>query len=100
MLVFANAKGTIEDGTRGLAFEWVSTIAESKAKALLKAVPDLPQKVLHTAFAFLCEVEEDPQWQTVDADEEEDDDDSLAKTGEAKVDFFSKKLGFEQVGKP
>mmetsp|Transcript_105235 Transcript_105235/g.285782 ORF Transcript_105235/g.285782 Transcript_105235/m.285782 type:complete len:912 (+) Transcript_105235:69-2804(+) len=34
-----------------------------------------------------------------DWDEEEDDDDSLVKSGEAKVDAFVKKLGWEQAGK-
>mmetsp|Transcript_100706 Transcript_100706/g.324981 ORF Transcript_100706/g.324981 Transcript_100706/m.324981 type:complete len:1112 (-) Transcript_100706:196-3531(-) len=98
MLAFAGAKGTIEDGTRSLAFEWISSIAETKAKLLMKAVPDLPRRAMETAFSFLAEVEEDEQWQHVDEDEEEDDDDSLHKTGEAKVDFFVQKLGFDQTG--
>jgi len=100
MLSFAGAKGSIQDGMRSLAFEWVSTIAESKAKALTKAVPDLPSKALETAFVFLTEVEEDEGWRRVDEDEEEDDDDTLHKAGEAKVDFFVKKLGFDQTRKP
>lgn len=101
MLTFAGARGSIDAGQRRLAFEWVSTVAESKAKALVKVVPEFPRKVLETAFGFLAEVEEDDQWPNVDDDVEGDDDDEGAcKFGEAKVDFFVKKLGFDLAKDP
>jgi len=99
MLIFARARGAIDGDKRSLAFEWVSTIAESKSKLLLKAVPDIVQRVLEVAFEFLSEVEEDDGWHDIDEDEEEDDAGSLHKSGEAKVDFFVKKFGFERTGK-
>mmetsp|Transcript_37718 Transcript_37718/g.94659 ORF Transcript_37718/g.94659 Transcript_37718/m.94659 type:complete len:1123 (+) Transcript_37718:58-3426(+) len=100
MLKFASSRGVLEDGIRSLAMEFVSTLAESKSKVLLKAVPTLPQLVLNMAFAFLSEIEEDDSWSGVNEEEEEDDDDTLHKTGEAKVDFFVRKLGFDATRQP
>eukprot|EP00928_Gymnodinium_smaydae_P096763 TRINITY_DN8612_c0_g1_i2.p1 TRINITY_DN8612_c0_g1~~TRINITY_DN8612_c0_g1_i2.p1 ORF type:complete len:916 (-),score=300.39 TRINITY_DN8612_c0_g1_i2:26-2773(-) len=97
MLTFATARGQIPDGSRSLAFEFVSTLAETKGKVLQKAVPGLAQKVLATAFVFLEESEEDAGWAEVDEDEGEDEDEGLHKAGEAKVDFFVKKLGFKET---
>merc|ERR1740138_568002 len=100
MLAFAAAKGSIEDGRRALALEWISALTQSKTKALVKAVPNLPQRALEMAFVFLSEVEEDEDWQGVDETEEEDDDDSLHKCGEAKIDSFVQHFGFEQTKRP
>lgn len=97
MLTFAGARGAIEDGSRGLAFEWVSTIAESKCKALSKAVPELPTAVLSVAFAFMAEAEEDERWVDIDEEAEKDEDGGLCEAGEAKVDFFVKQLGFAKT---
>eukprot|EP00927_Polykrikos_kofoidii_P016298 TRINITY_DN1734_c0_g5_i1.p1 TRINITY_DN1734_c0_g5~~TRINITY_DN1734_c0_g5_i1.p1 ORF type:complete len:1126 (+),score=222.59 TRINITY_DN1734_c0_g5_i1:42-3380(+) len=100
MFTFAMARGNLEDGRRSLAFEWVSTAAETKSKAIVKAVPGFPQKALEVAFAFLSEASEDAGWADIDEDEEDDDDEGLHKAGEAKVDFFVKKLGFKQTRAP
>lgn len=86
MLDFASAS-SLDSAVRLLSFEWVSTL--TAAKGLLKAVPDLPEKVLSVAFLFLREV-----------DESAHDDEDLHKEGEAKVDFFVKKFSFKVTVKP
>jgi len=87
-----------EAGQRRLAFEWVSTIAESKPKQVLRAVPTFANLALETGFAFMAQVEEDSRWAEVDEDAGEDDDDmGLHKMGEAKIDLFVDKLGYVQT---
>ena len=85
MLDFASAS-SLDSAVRLLSFEWVSTL--TAAKGLLKAVPDLPEKVLLVAFLFLREVDENAH-----------DDEDLHKEGEAKVDFFVK-FSFKVTVKP
>eukprot|EP00403_Amphidinium_massartii_P031073 CAMPEP_0178407226 /NCGR_PEP_ID=MMETSP0689_2-20121128/19318_1 /TAXON_ID=160604 /ORGANISM="Amphidinium massartii, Strain CS-259" /LENGTH=1058 /DNA_ID=CAMNT_0020028291 /DNA_START=291 /DNA_END=3464 /DNA_ORIENTATION=- len=96
MLAFAHARGTLDDGVRNLAFQWIVAVATHKPKVLLKAVPDLPAKTLSLAFAFMLEVTHDDEWEAhdEDAEDDEEDDAGLRQSGEARVDFFVSKLGF------
>lgn len=100
MFAFAAARNALEDGARSLALEFVSTLVESKSRgAVLKAAPSLPERALAASFAFLAELEEGDaeRWAGIDEDVEEDDDEGLHRAGEAKVDFFVRRLGFATV---
>ena len=87
MLEIASAS-SLDPEVRLLSFEWVSTLTAA-TKGLLKVVTDFPIRVLSVAFLFLCEVGDD-----------DESDDGLHKEGEAKVDFFVKKLSFKVSVKP
>eukprot|EP00971_Amphidinium_carterae_P115126 2280147-Amphidinium_carterae.1 len=49
----------------------------------------------------MLEVTHDDEWESHDEDAEEDDEDAgLRQSGEARVDFFVKKLGFAATRDP
>eukprot|EP00929_Paragymnodinium_shiwhaense_P039681 TRINITY_DN20823_c0_g1_i1.p1 TRINITY_DN20823_c0_g1~~TRINITY_DN20823_c0_g1_i1.p1 ORF type:complete len:1112 (+),score=385.09 TRINITY_DN20823_c0_g1_i1:71-3406(+) len=96
MLKMATAKDILEAGQRQLALEWIGTATENKPKMVLKVCPQLPALGLELCFSFMAEVEEDDGWADVDEDAEGDEEDQpLHKMGEAKLDMFVDKLGYD-----
>ena len=74
MMLKMASSSAFDSSIRLLSFEWVATLTAS-SKGLATAIPDLSSRVLSVAFTFLEDVQSD-----------------LHEEGEAKVNFFLRKL--------
>ena len=95
----ANSRDQLEDGTRQLAFELVTSFAEKKAKLCLK-VPNFVSMAVRTCMSFMLELEDSDvaAWAQRFSDADDADDDATNyDIGEENVDRFAQALGGDEV---
>ncbi|VDM00719.1 unnamed protein product [Schistocephalus solidus] len=86
----------LADPMRHMALEVIITLSENIPSGVRKAGKDLIEPLVRTLLTMMTDLEEDPEWETVDA-AEEDEEDSNAVTAEMALDRFACAMGSQQV---
>lgn len=81
---------------RHMALEVIITLSESIPAGVRKAGKDLIKPLIQTLLTMMTDLDEDPDWESIDAPEE-DDDDSNAITAEMALDRFACAMASQQV---
>ncbi len=81
---------------RHIALEVIITLSENIPSGVRKAGKDMIKPLVRTLLGMMTELEEDPDWETVDA-AEEDEEDSNAITAEMALDRFACAMGSQAV---
>ena len=90
----------LDEDVRGAAVEVVLCICEC-LPALVKKDKQLVANLSQAIFRLICEVEDDPEWYTVDPDSEDSDElDPIGILGEQAMDRFALALGGKALLEP
>lgn len=96
MLLIARARDRLGDGVRQMAFEFIVSLCEKKAKMCSK-IPNFVQEAVHLCMEFMLELEEDEDWTTGTAEKEKGDEVDNYDVGEENIDRLAKALGADAV---
>ncbi|VDN15424.1 unnamed protein product [Dibothriocephalus latus] len=94
LMILVNSE--LADPMRHMALEVIITLSENIPSGVRKAGKDLIEPLVRTLLNMMTDLEEDPEWETVDA-AEEDEEDSNAVTAEMALDRFACAMGSQQV---
>jgi len=91
-----------EAGIRGLAFEWLLSFLEKRAKWVTKSMPALTSLILSTGMDLMLELEDGESalkdWAARMDDEEGDDDEDLYSAGDGSMDRVAAAVEMEALG--
>ncbi|VDD82167.1 unnamed protein product [Mesocestoides corti] len=86
----------LSDPMRHIALEVIITLSENIPSSVRKAGKNIIEPLVRTLLEMMTELEEDPDWATVDAPEE-DEEDKNAITAEMALDRFACAMGSQAV---
>ncbi|KAL3318569.1 Importin-5 [Cichlidogyrus casuarinus] len=86
----------LDDSIRNLALEVMVTLAENTPAAVRKAAGDLVAPLVDFLLNMMCDLEDDPEWATLDTMDDEDEA-TNAVTAELALDRISCALGGKTV---
>lgn len=94
MLQIAEA-GSLEEGTRHLAIEFVITLAEARERApgMMRKLPQFISRLFANLMTMLLDVEDDPAWHSAEAKDEDAGETSNYSVGQECLDRLSIALG-------
>jgi importin-5 len=87
---------TLEEGTRQLAAEFLTTLCEAREKApgMMRKLPDFIGRLFACLMNFLLDCEDDPLWHAGDRDEDEGaGEGELFESGQEYLDRVAISLG-------
>lgn len=91
-----------EAGIRGLAFEWLLSFLEKRAKWVTKSMPALTSLILSTGMDLMLELEDGESalkdWAARMEDEEGDEDEDLYSAGDQSMDRVAAVVEMEALG--
>ncbi|KAL9274571.1 Importin-5-like protein [Drosera capensis] len=98
MLQIAEA-GTLEEGTRHLAIEFVVTLAEARERApgMMRKLPQFISRLFGVLMKMLEDVEDDPAWHSANVEDEDAGETSNYIVGQECLDRLSIALGGNTV---
>lgn len=98
MLQIADAE-SLEEGTRQLAVEFVTSLAEARERApgMMRKLPQFIQRLFSILMKMLLDIEDDPEWHSAKEEHEEAGLSSNYSVGQECLDRLSISLGGNTV---
>ena len=98
MLQIAEA-GSLEEGTRHLAIEFVITLAEARDRApgMMRKLPQFVHRLFMVLMGMLLDIDDDPQWHGAETEDEDSGETSNYGFGQECLDRLAIALGGNTV---
>jgi hypothetical protein len=98
MLQIAEA-GSLEEGTRHLAIEFVITLAEARDRApgMMRKLPQFVHRLFMVLMGMLLDIDVDPQWHGAETEDEDSGETSNYGFGQECLDRLAIALGGNTV---
>lgn len=98
MLQIAEA-GSLEEGTRHLAIEFVITLAEARDRApgMMRKLPQFVHRLFMVLMGMLLDIDDDPQWHAAETEDEDAGETSNYGFGQECLDRLAIALGGNTV---
>ncbi|KAJ6974900.1 uncharacterized protein [Populus alba] len=98
MLQIAEA-GSLEEGTRHLAIEFVITLAEARDRApgMMRKLPQFVHRLFMVLMGMLLDIDDDPQWHGAETEDEDSGETSNYGFGQECLDRLAIAIGGNTV---